>query len=97
MEKKKRRMKMGSKNNNMSKEAIKDTYRNLISKFENEGKNPSALVRRLGELNKKEAKKSRLGIATMLLRKVITEVTDFQDTYDISLPLYKEIIEFIDE
>ena len=33
----------------------------------------------------------------MLLRKVITEVTDFQDAYDISLPLYKEILEFIDE
>ena len=88
---------MSSKNNNMSKEAIKDTYRNLISKFENEGKNPSALIKRLGELNKKEEKKSKLGIATMLLRKVITEVTDFQDTYDISLPLYKEILEFIDE
>ena len=88
---------MGSRNNNMSKEAIKDTYRSLIFKFENEGKNPSVLIKRLGELNKKEEKKSKLGIAIMLLRKVITEVTDFQDTYDISLPLYEEILEFIDE
>ena len=88
---------MGSRNNNMSKGAVRDVYRNLISKREDEGRDSFVLKRRLNELTEKESKKNKLGIAMMLLRKVITEVTDFQDAYDISLPLYKEILEFIDE
>ena len=88
---------MGKRNNNLSKEGIKDVYLELISQFRMEKIDPSPLIKRLRELKAKDRKRDKLITAMELLRDVIKDVEDFQDKYGMSTNLYYTIKEFLDE
>ena len=88
---------MGQRNNNLSKDGIKDVYLELISQFRMEKVDPSPLIKRLRELKAKDRKRDKLTTAMELLRDVIKDVEDFQDKYGMSTNLYYTIKEFLDE
>ena len=88
---------MGQRNNNLSKDGIKDVYLELISQFRMEKVDPSPLIKRLRELKAKDRKRDKLITAMELLRDVIKDVEDFQDKYGMSTNLYYTIKEFLDE
>ena len=88
---------MGQRNNNLSKDGIKDVYLELISQFRMEKVDPSPLIKRLRELKAKDRKRDKLITAMGLLRDVIKDVEDFQDKYGMSTNLYYTIKEFLDE
>ena len=88
---------MGQRNNNLSKDGIKDVYLELISQFRMEKIDPSPLIKRLRELKAKDRKRDKLITAMELLRDVIKDVEDFQDKYGMSTNLYYTIKEFLDE
>ena len=87
---------MDSSNSNVSREGIVELYRDMITKFDKEGKDSTPLRERLARLQSKYKKKDRLIVAMELLREVINDVESFQDKYGMSNNLYYTIKEFLD-
>ena len=84
-------------NSNISKFEIKQIYRRLIIKAEDEEKETSSLRRRLGELEARTSKKQKLNYAKSLLSNVITDVEEHQDVNGVSVELYYKIKRFLCE